>query len=136
MTSAIRMKGQTDGSVLVSRSAAANLSPAVEDALREDPHVIEFDFEGIRVLAPSFLDQLLIVTERVEAAMGLEADVTIVLRNCPFGMHEKLSAIARAHDADIAMRPDGTWMMSPFVGAAVATPRPPAAPAAPPPTPR
>jgi hypothetical protein len=113
--SVIRMKDQTDGSVLVSRSAAANVSGVVETALGEDAHTLEFDFEGIRVLAPSFLDQLLIVTERIEATMGLEADVTIVFRNCPSGMHEKLSAIARAHDADAAVQADGTWIMRRFV---------------------
>lgn len=108
------MRDQTAGTVLVSRSAATDIAAAVEKALGEDAGAIEFDFDGIRVLAPSFLDQLLIVTERIEEGMALRGDVIVVLRNCPPGMQEKLGAIARAHDADVAAPDDRTWIISRF----------------------
>jgi hypothetical protein len=108
------MSEQTEGTVLVARAVATNASAAIRKALENHADAIEFDFEGIRVLAPSFLDQLLIVTERIVDSLGVRPDVTIVFRNCPPGMQEKLGAIGRAHDADVAAQDDGTWIMSRF----------------------
>lgn len=111
--SAIRMKEQTAGTVLVSRTAANGFSDAVRRALTQDPDTVEFDFTGIRVLAPSFLDQLLIVTERLADSVGAGV-INILFRNCPPGMEQKLSAIGRAHDADVAAQDDATWLMRRF----------------------
>ncbi|MDP9236820.1 MAG: STAS-like domain-containing protein [Chloroflexota bacterium] len=110
----VKMTDLIENTVLVSRGAASGVSDAIEHAFQNDPDTIEFDFSGIRVLAPSFIDQLFIVTERVRDSLGLSENATIVLRNCPPGMKDKLSAIGRAHDADVAPREDGTWMLSHF----------------------
>lgn len=109
--SVVRLKERTSATVLVARSAASEVSGAIEKALAEDAGGIDFDFDGIRVVAPSFLDQLLIVTEQIESALGLRGHVRITFRNCPHGMQEKLAAIGRAHDAEVVATDDHTWIM-------------------------
>ncbi len=109
--SIVRLMEHANARVLVTRSAATELRAAIEAALQKDARTIEFDFGGIRVLAPSFIDQLLIIVEQVEAAMAPVGNAKVTLRSCPAGMREKLAAIGRAHDADVIEQDDQTWVL-------------------------
>jgi hypothetical protein len=108
----IAVSDHIDGTVLVSRSSAEVLKRLIANHLLVQPGAIDFDFRGVRVLAPSFLDQLVLVIERIVAESNGRRTLTIILRNCPEGMNEKIGAIARAHDAEVACGENGEWIMS------------------------
>lgn len=109
----IRLAESSGTKVLVSRPAARILLPRIESALQANANELIFDFEGIRVVAPSFLDELLLLTEKVAAFPPEGVRKTkIVLRHYPPGMDATLGAIGHAHDAEVILDDKGSWIFT------------------------
>ena len=109
----IRLADSFQTKVLVSRPTARSLLSELQGALEGSPDELVFDFEGIRVVTPSFLDELLLLTERVPGPQPDGIHKTkIVLRNYPPGMDETLGAIGHAHDADVILDDKGSWIFT------------------------
>ncbi len=108
--SEIKLAETLETSVLVSRPAARRASQAIEAAVLDESGILTFDFEHIRVVAPSFLDELLLMTEKAENASGSRK--RIVFRNYPPGTESTLAAIGRAHDADVVLDERGAWVFT------------------------
>ena len=108
--SEIRLAETIKATVLVSRPAARRATHDIETAVLDESETLTFDFEGIRVVAPSFLDELLLVTEKAEVAGSSRK--RIVFRNYPSGTEATLAAIGRAHDADVVLDERGAWVFT------------------------
>ena len=106
--------------ILVSRESARLLEPALsemmvherapEDAPGNAP--VTVDFEGIEGVAPSFLDELLLI---FESLMGTETngrERCLVVTHSPTRLSSKFEAIARGHGMSVHALPDGTWHLT------------------------
>ena len=94
--------------VLVSRESARSLKAALSSwEANEDSHYC-LDFSGTRGVAPSFLDESLLVVEEHIRDYG-PLDAAIIFVQPPTVLAAKHHAIARAHGRTLAVTESGDW---------------------------
>ena len=106
--------------VLVTRESARLLADPLatvmlahhehEDA--PDTAQVTVDFDGVGGVAPSFLDELLLVFESVLEAHGGGRKGRLIVANAPTRISLKFEAVARGHAMSIRLLPDGSWLLS------------------------
>jgi hypothetical protein len=96
--------------VLVTRASARELGPALAAAMAESDRTV-IDFAGVEGVTPSFIDEVLLLTEKGARAAG--RDLVLDIRNPPTRLSEKFSAIGRGHGLLIEELESGTWHISP-----------------------
>ena len=94
--------------LLTSRKSAHNIKDALErgDAI-EDSNLF-LDFAGAEGVAPSFLDEALLIAEEYAADSG-NPRVTVIFGRPPTVLAAKHHAIARAHGRTLVVTENGDW---------------------------
>lgn len=93
--------------VLVSRESARGIKPLLAEAHNGDGH-LRLDFSGARGVAPSFLDEALLVAEEYIRECGCPDDA-VIFGQPPTTLAAKHHAIARAHGRTLVVNEDGDW---------------------------
>ena len=107
MTS-IRVFDIVGQNVLVSRESARGIKEALKTEETSGKRLLRLDFCGARGVAPSFLDEALLVAEEFLAESD-QADTTIVFSQPPTVLATKHHAIARAHGRTLVVTDIGDW---------------------------
>ena len=95
--------------VLVSRESARTIRPALAiEADDGDRARLRLDFTGARGVAPSFLDESLLVAEEHLQDCGQE-NATIIFAHLPTTLSAAHRAIARAHNRTLLVTENGDW---------------------------
>ena len=92
---------------LVSRESARSIKPLLPDADSGDGQ-LRLDFSEARGVAPSFLDEALLVAEEYIRDCG-RPDATVVFVQPPTTLAAKHHAIARAHGRTLVVNEAGDW---------------------------
>lgn len=92
--------------VLVSRESARSIKPLLAAVNRDDG--LRLDFSGARGVAPSFLDEALLVAEEYIRDCG-QPDAPVIFGQPPTALAAKHHAIARAHGRTLVVNEDGDW---------------------------
>ena len=93
--------------VLVSRESARSIKPLLRDSDSGDGQ-LRLDFSDARGVAPSFLDEALLVAEEYLRECG-QPDAAIIFGQPPTTLAAKHHAIARAHGRTLVVNEDGDW---------------------------
>ena len=97
--------------VLVTRDSAHELEAALSaEADGGDASSLCFDFANVDAFTPSFVDEMLLICERVLQAVRMDGPV--IFLNPPTSLSSKFVAIARAHGRTIEVGQDGSWVWS------------------------
>lgn len=91
--------------VLGARSSVEAFAPTLRESMAADRGRIELDFEGIRAVSPSALDELL------TSIRALSRDRDIQLSNMASGATWKFEAIARAHGRMLVENGPQSWVL-------------------------
>ena len=99
--------------VLVSRESARSVKEALARHLISEgeagrERTLSLDFSGARGVAPSFLDESLLVAEEHIRDCG-QPDATIIFVQPPTVLAAKHHAIARAHGRALVVTESGDW---------------------------
>lgn len=94
--------------VLVSRESARSIKPVLTADTRADDGPLRLDFSGARGVAPSFLDEILLVAEEYIQECG-QPEASVILGQPPTTLAAKHHAIARAHGRTLVVNEDGDW---------------------------
>ncbi len=94
--------------VLVSRESARSVKEALAARETGGDRTLSLDFSGARGVAPSFLDEALLVAEEHICDCG-HPDATIIFVQPPTVLAAKHHAIARAHGRTLVATEDGDW---------------------------
>lgn len=94
--------------VLVSRESARSVKEALAAREVGEERTLSLDFSGARGVAPSFLDESLLVAEEHNRDCG-QPDATIVFVQPPTVLAPKHHAIARAHGRTLVVTESGDW---------------------------
>lgn len=94
--------------VLVSRESARSISVLLADGEDDREGRVCLDFSGARGVAPSFLDEALLVAEEWLRDSG-HTHGTVILANLPSTMSSSHHAIARAHGRTLVENESGDW---------------------------
>ena len=94
--------------VLVSRESARSVMEALATSETVGDRTLSLDFSGARGVAPSFLDEALLVAEEHIRDCG-QPDATIIFVQPPTTLAAKHHAIARAHGRTLVATEDGDW---------------------------
>jgi len=106
--------------ILISREAAHLLEEALSTMIaaarttgQPSPTAsMAVDFEGIEGIAPSFLDELLLIFESIIASDTSDLQQCLVVANPPTRLSLKSEAVARGHGMSARIQPDGSWRLS------------------------
>lgn len=116
----LRVNDVLNDKILVSRESAHLL----EDALRaitasasvpgnpSGATPMTVDFDGIAGIAPSFLDELLIVFKSIIGSESNDDERSLVVANPPTRLSLKFEAVARGHGMTARTLPDGSWLLA------------------------
>lgn len=96
---------------LVTRQSAKVISDAIAATPADPSMELTLDFEGIEAVTPSFVDELLALSESVLRAPN-SSRVRILFLNAPTRLSAKFTAIARARDVAISENEDGVWSIT------------------------
>ena len=94
--------------VLVSRESARSVKEALAARETAGERTLSLDFSGARGVAPSFLDESLLVVEQHIRDCG-QPDTTIIFIQPPTVLAAKHHAIARAHGRTLILTENGDW---------------------------
>lgn len=94
--------------VLVSRESARSIKAVLEIGEISGERMLRLDFSGARGVAPSFLDEALLVAEEYIRDCG-QPDATVIFAQPPTVMAAKHHAIARAHGRTLVETENGDW---------------------------
>ena len=94
--------------VLVSRESARSLKTALSSWEDDEYSHYCLDFSGARGVAPSFLDEALLVAEEHIRDCG-QPDAVIIFVQPPTVLAAKHHAIARAHGRTLVENENGDW---------------------------
>ena len=94
--------------VLVSRESARTVKPILEADTEASDGPLRLDFSGARGVAPSFLDESLLVAEEHIRDCG-QPDATIIFVQPPTVLAAKHHAIAKAHGRTLVVTESGDW---------------------------
>ena len=104
--------------VLVSRESARSVKEALAARETAGERTLSLDFSGARGVAPSFLDESLLVIEQHIRDCGQrdcgqrdcgQPDTTIIFIQPPTVLTAKHHAIARAHGRTLVLTENGDW---------------------------
>jgi len=117
----IRVTDVLQDRILVSRESARLLESAIVTALERwpapskhsDEQPIALDFEGVEGMAPSFLDELLLILGSLMAARGHGGLQDLIVTHPPTRLSRKFEAVARGHNLSAGVQPDGSWRLTP-----------------------
>lgn len=105
--------------ILVSRESARLLEPALKEMMdcagtTDDAPALSpvVDFEGIEGVAPSFLDELILIFESLLGAETNGGERSLIVAHPPTRLSSKFEAVARGHGMSVHARPDGTWLLT------------------------
>lgn len=93
---------------LVSRQSARNIKPALAAGAGGEGGPLRLDFSGARGVAPTFLDEALLVAEEYISDCG-QPDATIIFVRPPTALAVKHHVIARAHGRTLVVNDAGDW---------------------------
>ena len=94
--------------VLVSRESARSIKEKFTAGESGEEWMLCLDFSGARGIAPSFLDEALLVAEEYIRECG-RPDATIIFSHPPTVLAAKHHAIARAHGRTLVVTESGDW---------------------------
>lgn len=105
---------------LVSRESARRVKPALRQAAADGAESLRLNFSGARGVAPSFLDEALLVAEECIAESVNDAgaagagnnearNLAVIFANPPTALAAKHHAIARAHGRTLRQTESGDW---------------------------
>jgi hypothetical protein len=94
--------------VLVSRESARSVKPMLAKRAGDGDGKLCLDFSGARGVAPSFIDEALLVAEECLRESG-QPDVTIIFAQPPTILAAKHHTIARAHGRTLVETENGDW---------------------------
>ena len=94
--------------VLVSRESARSIKPKLGEGQDDHDSLLRLDFSGARGVAPSFLDEALLVAEEWLRDSG-QPDATVTFAQPPTVIAAKHHAIARAHGRTLVVTESGDW---------------------------
>lgn len=100
---------------LVSRESARRVKPALRQAAADGAESLRLNFSGARGVAPSFLDEALLVAEECIAESNNDdgeagaTDLAVIFANPPTALAAKHHAIARAHGLTLRQTESGDW---------------------------
>ena len=101
---------------LVSRESARSIKAALlEVAAAAGPESLRLNFSGARGVAPTFLDEALLVAEECIAESINDAgdagatNMAVIFANPPTALAAKHYAIARAHGRTLRQTESGDW---------------------------
>lgn len=106
--------------VLVSRESARSIKAALMEVAADGPESLRLNFSGARGVAPTFLDEALLVAEECIAESISEAgasgagnagatNTAVIFANPPTALAAKHYAIARAHGRTLRQTENGDW---------------------------
>lgn len=103
--------------ILVSRESARLLEQKLRTLLSYSeaavpqgmPRAFTVDFEGVEGLAPSFIDELVLILNSI-MRQGTDGPIRrLIFAHPPTRLSSKFEAIARGHSMSIRVLPDGSW---------------------------
>lgn len=109
----IRVTSLVGKPFLVARESARTLELALRDREEDECGSLSLDFTGAVGVAPSFLDEALLVVEEHLRACG-NPDSTVVFSKPPTILAAKHHAIARAHGRTLVVTENGDWEFRKF----------------------
>lgn len=101
--------------VLVSRESARSIKAALLEIAAAGPESLRLNFSGARGVAPTFLDEVLLVAEECIAESINDAgdagatNPAVIFANPPTALAAKHYAIARAHGRTLRQSENGDW---------------------------
>lgn len=106
--------------ILVGRESARALEEALREAISganepqpvSDSASIVVDFCGVEGMAPSFLDELLLIFESLSRSDAHAAGRRLRVENPPTRLSRKFEATARGHGLSIRALDDGSWLLT------------------------
>lgn len=114
--SSISVRAAIEMPIAVSRDSARKLKLAMDEAFRISSRA-EVDFSGIEAITPSFLDELVRVSEEGAGA----ALWSVVLLNMPSALTSKFATIGRSHRVPMEAAKD-RWFLTPQDATGVPSP--------------
>ena len=99
---------QKDVPLLTSRKSARKIKAVLERENPDSGSGLHLDFCGAEGVAPSFLDEALLVSEEYIKACG-RPEATVIFGQPPTTLAAKHHAIARAHGRTLVVNEDGDW---------------------------
>ncbi len=116
----LRVRDVLKDKILVSRESARLLEDALGAIMagkstpggRSDTTRLTVDFEGVEGIAPSFLDELLLVFESIIGSDTNGVERRLVVANPPARLSLKFEAIARGHGMSVRALSDGSWVLT------------------------
>ena len=99
---------EKDIPLLTSRRSARKIKTALERENSPIDSCLQLDFCGAEGVAPSFLDEALLVAEEYIRDSG-RPDATVVFCQPPTTLAAKHHAIARAHGRTLVVNEEGDW---------------------------
>ncbi len=94
--------------LLTSRQSARKIKTALESEQSPWDSSLHLDFSGAEGVAPSFLDEALLVAEEYARDCG-HPRATVVFSRPPTALAAKHHAIARAHGRTLVENENGDW---------------------------
>ena len=94
--------------VLTSRASARKIKAALKEENLIGESALLLDFYGAEGVAPSFLDEALLVAEEYIRDCG-RPDAPVIFGRPPTTLATKHHAIARAHGRTLVVNEDGDW---------------------------
>lgn len=99
---------EKDIPLLTSRRSARKIKAALEEEEPISEGGLHLDFGGAEGVAPSFLDEALLVAEEYIRECG-RPDAAVVFGQPPTTLAAKHHAIARAHGRTLVVADNGDW---------------------------
>jgi hypothetical protein len=110
--------------ILISRESARLLEGAIASifATTADStgHLervqVTVDFDSVEGIAPSFLDELLLIFDKFVDKPADGPKRSLIVANPPTRLSSKFEAVARGHRMTASARPDGSWLLTDATG--------------------
>jgi hypothetical protein len=96
-------------SSLTTRGSVDVLRDEVSTAARKG-EALALDLTGIRIVTPSFLDQLLFMLK--ESLPNKSDPIKVLMMNAPPGVRDRMESIGRYHRLKVVSDNRGDWLLS------------------------
>lgn len=116
----VRVNDILKDKILISRESARLLKDALGEMLESaktdetapDATPAVVDFDGVEGMAPSFLDELLLILDSIVGAQGGAGERRLIVANPPTRLSLKFEAVARGHRMSVRALPEGGWLIT------------------------
>jgi len=106
--------------ILVTRESARSLerrlaaAMAVRASSGPEPGEpsVAVDFEGVHGVSPSFMDELLSIFELSVKGTPADGPRRLLVTHPPTRLSLKFEAVARGHNMNVRLLPDGSWVLT------------------------